>query len=786
MDTVRPLPAKPTAIDWIFRVLGFVMLSATAFSLPNFPATDLDTSWRMALGKFFLEGRQFGTDVVFTYGPLGFAMGKTYWGGQWASLIAWQTVQAVVFAAIVYWHGYRLTGYSRLFFFIFFFLFGLTYEDAMHQTIIAFAGFELIRRSNDAWRWSSVALLALLAVLSLVKFTNMLLSLILVLLAGGLELWHRRRIPALRVPGIYLGFFLLGWMCCGQHLGNLPAYLRSSWEISQGYQDAMGSSCPPVQLYLGVTVLLLVVTCVLLNFATHPDRVRSAALTFGAGAYIYLNWKHGFIRADGHQVGFYYAALSLIFTAPLLLEEAPRFRRTKHLIQTVAVLLSLLSLEIVLPGLVRGVLGATQHEIDENLSFAAGISRTRGLYASKLQIEKDALDMLKTKTVVGHSTIDVLGFEQSVAIFNGFNYQPRPVFQGYSAYTPYLARLNYDYYASDRAPEYVLFKLQTIDYRLATMDDPHVLRLLVQRYTYLFTEQGFTLWKRKPGPFHAADFEPKPLRSTTVKLGQKIDIADLSDRNLWVQIDYDFSLLGKLRRFFFKPPVVSLRITDQKGYESVHRLPRPIGQSGFMLNPVVEDLLDFMRASGGTPKRRAVAINLETSPQDADCLQDDIRFSFSAVPPSTAGVSYFKEADHALFSMFVDAPISYEALNPPSEETIDKRRVIVMHAPSEMVFEVPSGAGELNGAFGFIPGAYSNGGRTNGAEFIITWSSGSGEPVILFERFMDPLNRLNDRGLQKFNVKLPKSTGRVTLRVNPGPYGQFAFDWTAWTGIEFK
>lgn len=785
MDTARPLPAKPTAIDWIFRALGFIVLAATAFSLPNFPATDLDTSWRMALGKFFTEGRQFGTDVVFTYGPLGFVMGKTYWGGQWASLIAWQAVQAVVFSAVVYWHGYRLAGYSRLFFFLFFFLFGLTYEDAMHQTIIAFTGFELIRRSNVPWRWSSVALLALLTILSLVKFTNMLLGLILVLLAGGLELWYRRRISALRVPGLYLGFFLLGWMLCGQHLGNIPAYLRSSWEISQGYQDAMGMSCPPSQLYLGVTVLLLVVTYVLLNFATHADRVRSAALTLGAGAYIYLNWKHGFIRADGHQVGFYYAALSLIVTAPLLLEDAPRFRRIKHLVLTVAVLLSLLSMEMVLPGLVRGILGAAQHEVDLNVHFAAGLANDRRLYDSKLQLEKDALDLLKTKTTVGRATVDVLGFEQGVAIFNDFNYQPRPVFQGYSAYTPYLARLNYDYYASDRAPEYVLFKLQTIDYRLATMDDPHVLRLLVQRYTYLFTEQGFTLWKRKPGSFNAAAFEPKPYRSTTVSLGQKIDLSDLSTQNIWVEIDYDFSLLGKLRRFFFKPPVVSLRITDQKGYESVHRLPRPIGRSGFMLNPVVEDLLDFMRASGGTPKRRAVAITVETAPQDADCLQDDISISFYIVPPSEAGVNFFMEADHALFNMFVDAPISYEALNPPNEETIDKRRVIVMHAPSEMVFEVPSGAGELNGAFGFIPGAYSNGGRTNGAEFVITWSN-AGEPVILLERFMDPVNRLSDRGLQKFNVKLPKSTGRVTLRVNPGPFGQFAFDWTGWTGIEFK
>lgn len=785
MDQALSPTVKPSVLDWTFRILGFIVLVAIAFTLPNFPAGDLDNSWRMALGKFFAEGRQFGTEIVFTYGPLGFVMGKTYWGGQWASLIAWQAVQAVVFAAVVYWHGYRLTGYSRLFFFLFFFLFGLTYEDAMHQTVIAFAGFELIRRSNVPWRWSSVALLVLLTVLSLVKFTNMLLALILVLLAGGLELWVRRRVSALRLPALFLGMFLAGWMLCGQHVGNIPAYLHSSWEISQGYQDTMGFSCPPYQLYLGVTVLLLLVAYVALNLFTHPDRLRSAALSLGTGAYVYLNWKHGFIRADGHQVGFYYAALSVIVTAPLLLEDAPRFMRIKRLLISVAALLSVFGMEFVLNGLVRGVLSAAQNEVDKNLSFAVGKTHTRELYESKLLFEKNAVDLLKTRALVGRASIDVLGFEQAVAIFNNLNYQPRPVFQGYSAYTPYLVRLNYAYYASDRAPEYVLFKLQTLDYRLATMDDPQVLRLLVQRYTYLFTEQGFTLWKRRPGPFDAARYEPKPIRTANVLLNQRFDVSDLANQNLWVEINYDFNLLGKLRRFFFKPPVVSLRITDQKGYESVHRLPRGIGQAGFMLNPVIDDLLDYMRASGGTPKRRAVAITLETAPQDRDCLQDDIVINLSSLPSTDAGVSYFKEADQALFNMFVDAPISYEALNPPNEDVIDKRRVIIMHAPSEMVFDVPSGAGELNGFYGFVPGAYSNGGRTNGSEFVIYWSGG-GEPVILLEKFLDPVNRLSDRGLQRFNVKLPKSTGQVHLKVGPGPYGQFAFDWTGWTGIEFK
>jgi hypothetical protein len=785
MDAAPSISAKPSALDWTFRVLGFVTLALISFSVPLFPAAELDASWRMALGKFLVEGRQFGTEIVFTYGPLGFVMGKTYWGGQWASLIGWQAGQAVVFAAMVYWHGYRLTGYRRLFFFLFFFLFGLTYEDAMHQTFIAFAGLELIRRSNAPWRWSSLALLALLAVLSLVKFTNMLLAFFLVLLAGALELWVRRRFSGLRVPAIFLGLFLAGWMLCGQHLGNIPAYLHSSWEISQGYQDAMGFSCPPGQLYRGVIVAGLVLAYLLINLATHPDRWRNTALVLGTTAYLYLNWKHGFIRADGHQIGFYYAALTVIVTASILLEETPRFRLPKQILLAGAGMLAVVSMELVLPGLVRGVLAAVQDEVDRNVNFALGKTHTRGLYDSRMLKERNGLGLPKTRARIGHASMDVLGFEQAVAIFNDFNYQPRPVFQGYSAYTPYLSRLNYDYYASDRAPEYVLFKLQTIDGRLATMDDPHTLRLFVQRYTYLYTEQGFTVWQRKPGAFDATAFAPKPIRAATVHLGEKINLTDLTDRNIWVEINYRFSLVGKFRRLLFKPPVVQLRITDENGVESVHRLPQPIGMAGFMLNPVINDLLDFMRAAGGTPKRHACAITIEAAAQDRDCLQDDIQVAFFSLPPSAAGTTYFKEADHALFHMFTDAPVSYHALNPPNEDVIDQRRVMIMHAPSEMIFEVPSGAGELNGAYGFVPGAYSNGGQTNGAEFSIVWSDGT-DPIVLHERYLDPVTKVNDRGLQRFNVKLPKGTGRVFLRVGPGLYGQYAFDWTGWTDIEFK
>jgi hypothetical protein len=785
MSSPLPTSARPTPLDWTFRCLGFAAMVVITFSLPLFPVMELDSSWRQALGKFLMEGRQFGTEVVFTYGPLGFAMGKTYWGDHWSLLIIWHAVQAVVFSAIVYWHAYRLTGYSRLFCFLFFFLFGLGYQDAMHMSIIALVGLELIRRSSQPWRWSSVLLLAVLVILSLVKFTNLLLGFFLVLLAGGLELWKVRRLPSLRLPAVFLGLFLAGWMLCGQHLGTLPGYFRSSLDISQGFQDAMGLPCPAPQLYFGLSVAGLMLAYLAVNFATSLDRLRNLALTVGALAYLYLNWKHGFIRADGHQLGFYYAALTIVVTAPILLEDAARLGLLKRLILITAGIVTLFGMEAVLPGIVRGCLGATQMKFNENVTFALGKSYTQAIYEGKLEAGRNNIDLRKTKATVGRSTLDVLGFEQAVALYNQFNYQPRPVFQGYLAFSPYLSKLNHDYYASDRAPEFVLFKLQTLDGRLATMDDPQVLQILTQRYTYLYSEQGFALWQRKPGPFDPAAFAPQPIRTGTYRLGEKISLADLADRNVWVQIDYNFSLLGKLRRFLFRPVLVQLHIVDDQGVETAFRLPRPIGQAGFMLSPVVNDLLDFMRAAGGRSPHRAVTIRIDTAPQDRDCVQEEVKVSFHSLPPSEAGKDYFKNADRAKFHMFLDAPISYQALNPPNEDHIDKRRVMIMHAPSQMIFEVPSGATMVAGAYGYVPGAYTNGGETNGALFQVIWTDGN-EQRVLHERYMDPRARLNDRGLQAFSVRLPPGNGNVILKIDPGANGDYAFDWTGWTGIEFK
>lgn len=778
-------PVRTTAADWLARALFFTLLVVGMVALPNLPTNDLDASWRMALGRFFSEGLQFGRDVVFTYGPLGFLMGKTYGGQHLFTLVLWQVLQALVFTTLIFRQGLRLQGYPRYVFFAFFFLLGSYYEDATHQIIIAFAGFELLRRSDEPGRVRPALLALLLAVLGLVKFTDCMLGALFILATVALQLWQRRRGAALWTAAFFFGGYLAGWLLCRQNPLYLPDYFYNSWEISQGYQETMGIPTPPEALAVGLTVLGLVITYALVYFFTAVDRVRAGVTVLALGAFTYLNWKHGFVRADGHMIGFYYCMLAVAVSFPALLADGPRLRLFQRGILVTMFGFSLVGIGIALPGVLRGMLGGVQERLFTNCERTLPPSHLRAYYDQALQIQTNTYELPRIRAIVGQASVDVLGYEQAVALFNHLNYHPRPVFQSYSAYRPYLTRLNAKFYASDRAPDYALVKLHTIDARLVTFDDAEVLHLLSHRYDYVTSEKGFQLWQRKPGPFDRKSIAPTPLKSITLPVGEAWNVEAFSDRPLWVAVDVQPSFLGRLLGFFYKLPIIKLRIQDTKGGVSRYRMPLPQGRTGFIINPIVEDMLGFMRFAGGSPERLLRSLCVEIPQEDWGFFAPTVTYRLSSLPPSDAGKKYFAAQEKLRFHMFKCLPLSYEAQTTLSEGTIDNQPVMVFHAPSQLIFDVPSNAHEFTGAFGYLEGAYTGENRTDGAVFYVTWRH-NGEETILFERSLDPLRKLTDRGLQSFRVKLPGQGGQLCLRVHPGAAGSYAWDWTAWTGLDFQ
>lgn len=764
----------------------YFLLFVASFTFPKMPEQGLDPSWRMVMGYVFDHGLQFGRDVVWTYGPLGFIMSNTYSGIQFWSLIGGQLLLALIAATVIIRQGYRLIGVSRLIFFGFILLFGIAYEDALHMLVIAMLGFELLRESGNRWNYRTALIGLVLAFYSQIKFTDCTLSLVIVVVACGYSLWQKHRNNALLLAGSYVVSFLVIWALCGQHLSNLPAYFRSSWSISQGYQWAMGVPSPIAPFWKGLVVLFTVVVYAFAHLKLNPFKPRAVANVLVLGAFIYINWKHGFVRSDGHMIGFFFCAMLPLAAYPALLDDPDRFRFLHRWVFVVMLILSVLAVENALYGVSRGCFSLLEGRIWGRTETALNWKNTRQSYRDNLAVQRVGADLYHTREIVGKSTIDILGVEQNVALFNRFNYAPRPVMQSYSTFNPFLAQLNGDYYASDRAPDFVLVKIQTVDGRLPIMDDSIAMMLVVYRYEFVRTEKGFLLWKKNPGPFDAAKFAPKLIHADTLAVDQPLDLKPFAAQALWLKLDLKPSLLGVLRAFFYKPPSVLLNVKDVGGNSRDFLMPVPMARSGFLINPFIDDPSSYMEFAASRSKRHVNSVTVKIAPSDRKYFADTVAYELSALPDPTSGEKYFASSYAAMFHMFKTFPLSYDATSPFSETIIEGRDCAIMHAPSEMTFDMPKNAKRVSGKFGFVSGAYTNGGKTNGAEFLVYWSNGN-EKVDLFQKFLDPVAYTGDRGLQTFDADVTGlKGGKIYLKIKPGPYNDYAWDWTGWTDIEIK
>jgi len=785
MDSPREgttlFPESRKQIGWTLLFLLFV---AATFNYPRYPTVDLDASWRMAFGYFFKHDIQFGRDVVFNYGPLGFVMAKTYSGLQFMANIVAQLALAALGAGVFLREGRRMTVLGRWAFFPALLFFGVTYEDALQMIVIAVIGFQLLR--GEYGRVGTVGLTIAMAVMSIVKFTNFMLAGLVVGAVVALALWRGRRREAWLVGGAFAGGFLATWLACGQNPLNLFDYFRGSWEISSGYNDSMGITTPWPPLWKAFVVLGVLGGYLLLHLRLNPDKPRALANAVLLAGFVFVNWKHGFVRADGHMIGFFFCALLPLASYPALLDDPPRCRRLHQAVFLGTAIIALWGIESSLYHTFKSCLGIVEGKIWGNLELTFDPAFRQQMYHDKLLLARETVNLVKTRAIVGQASVDVLGFEQAAALFNDFNYRPRPVFQSYSVFTPYLSGLNARYYESAAAPEFVLLKIQAIDGRLPGMDDAEVLRLLPHRYDYVHSERGFQLWRRTTDKFDPATIAPKPLLTTDLAVGAKLPLDAYAGKQVWARIELKRSLLGRLHAFLYKPVHVQLVVKDSSGGESEYRLPLPIARTGFILNPLIDDAISYAAFSNGRPGREARSISLKIKPGDRLLFADSARVELSELKPAHSAENYFNLQNQETFHMFKSYPIQFEAHVPISEAEVDGRPVVVLHAPSEMVFNLPRDARQLNGAFGYLPGAYTKGGDTNGAEFVVNWSGG-GETVELYRRFLDPVRVVADRGLQEFKVDLSKvKGGRLYLRIEPGPYGNFAWDWTAWSGIEIK
>ena len=620
--------------------LALILLWLDLFSLPQGPVSQaLDSSWCGALIHFSTLKLQFGKDVIFTYGPLAHLISFVYTGELTCVRVIWEYVSKTLFAAILCATIVFLPKPWRLIFFLFVLLFIWVdpISDALYFLVISCVTALLFH--HGAVRPSlNVFAGALFGVCSLFKFTYFLLSVIAVLLLVGFYLSCHKRSAPIALAVSFIGSVLLCWKLAGQAYGNFPSYLATSLDISFGYKEAMGlrSENRVVATGIAAAVLSLIQCGLVLRY--RPCLPVLCIVLFYAGE-TFLSWNRAFIRADDHVLGFFALCPVAILTLWVAARPTGTIRRIGDAVNFLIVFICLTGILLQRPDEIRRCISEAASRMVRSYEMATAPGATLKRLDAQLRDAKLKNALPRVRAAVGRQTIDVFGYEQGIALLNDLNYTPRPVFQGYSAYTPRLIAANTAFYLSSRAPAFVLFKYDAIDGRYPTLDDAGVLRELLFNYTPLFEERGYndergyTLWQRndETKPVTPVPFSTQPLLFDEICSVPK-------NKNIWVELDVPKSFRGRLLGFLYKPPDVEIRVNDTQGRQTRHRLIPSMTSAGFIINPEMETDGNVLQAALGRPESSAVSFLVHVPRELRRFFERRVVCRLAALPELPVGI----------------------------------------------------------------------------------------------------------------------------------------------------
>lgn len=595
------------SIRFLLAILVFLLMLQPGNPLPG---DLLDSSWAAVVAHGYLQEMHWGSDLVFTYGPLGFItpyldyapevfdrymaaqalFGLLFASTFWLALHDIKPVQCTTLAVTLLVLGCYLPGDAAWLITV-----GLSLIVARRISS---------RRQGMATSFVIVLISLLPSFLPLIKIS--LLPLWLIWLVAGAFLVRRRgqyREILLHVL-LAIALPIVWWHLCGQSFSDIPAYISNGILIAKGYATAMAT--PPSTSTtdsLGFVALTLAVTVLFVQYRQsarcQPDLVLGVALA----VCLTVIFKAAYTRADYlHTPIFSISCAVVLCVAPFHVAppQADQERTSVEVMRMVFALVAWLAISISTPwgGLWSATLATQSHLFSATRilivreDIVADLSRRREILNSRVN-----LPILKQ--AIGNATVDVFSFEQIAGLANRLNLSPRPVFQSYSAYTSQLAKLNDDFYTSDKAPYWVLFKLQTIDSRLPLEDDSLAVPRILATYESVMTERGFLLMRRKAGrTCNAPVYGPEQ----NLRIGDMVTLPNKGSSAWWLRSRVKLSALGKVKSLILRSPTLQIAVHTTDGQTRKYRLLPDIAASGFIVSPALRsnnDLLDWWQGSTG-------------------------------------------------------------------------------------------------------------------------------------------------------------------------------------------
>jgi hypothetical protein len=769
----------------LFVVLLLVAVASIRPAVFDFPTGGLDASWVAAIAYAVEKGFAFGSEIVFTAGPLSSIYHRMYPHEFAPAIIVLDCVWVVVFVIQLEELLASLFDRREWRWLFGLFLAGLVLlaERFLRDGLMLFFVFAAAHRYARG-RSGAVVMLASITVIAafgMAKFSVLVLALPAFVIVDALSV-ARRGIPYKTV--LLVLCLVIAFVAAGQPLSNLPAYLRASLEVSQGYSAGMSIDGAPDSIWLWVISSLAIVVAAAVAAwpaikVRGPGRATAIAQLLLLLGYLFVLLKAGFVRHDGHSL---IAWTGLFLAVPAVaLASGPIWK--KYYPFEVTLFISFLYLYgpyvQKMPLSVLNPVGIAARSIATLDGVADFVRRPRGWMAEKEQQFAVASDRLHAAAQLPmlSGAVDIIPSRQSEVIAAQLDYRPRPTIQEYTTYTPPLIQRNREFYLSPKAPDFVFFAPGSIDGRHPASAEGALWPLLLQRYEPFERSNDLLVLRKRSQPLPDLLGAPTGRRA---KLGERIDVPT-STSPLFVKIDVQYSLPGRLAEQLLKPPSIVLRAFYAEGPPEDYRLIPGMAREGAFLVPTVKTPDMFLQLYDGdvaaNSRMRPVAFSVMASWRQSWAYKSDVGFTFAEIDTGilSRADNTWKAGFKVAAGSGLQAIIESNRLTPPM--VAPSVEGLFAHAPAELTLAVDSSPSITIG-FGMRDSAWQGENNSRGVCFSIVGESAQE----LFLRCLNPKSVAADRGLQAATVKIPAGTGQVKLRTACVENCNWA--WSYWSKAE--
>lgn len=575
------------SLSWFSIAIFITSISIIVPLTPRMPQNGLDPSWGFGMNQAVSQNLEFGREIIFTFGPYSSIYTQNFHPAT-DHLMIWGALAFAIcfsFALFLYFKNVKLyikflllavlSGFSLSLDAIFFF-----YPLLVATYLMTLYGDEKeISHNNIYIYFIMIFLFFPFGLLPLIKGTLSTLCILILMLSLFFLILKKQWKLAVIICVISSTSLVFCWVLAGQQISNLVLFFKNMSPIISGYTEAMAKNGPILEILIFVSVSIFFVATLIksVGFKSIEAFLLCAIFTLT----LYVAFKAGFVRHDGHAM----ISASMVVLAGLLLSC---FNKRNNLV----IFFSFFVYLFIYSHYQNITIFSIMNNIVSTYSSTYNGFRSR-VQDKQLLTKKFEEAMINIQQNVSfpnmEGTTDIYSYNQSLLIASRNKWNPRPIFQSYSAYTTALSDINKMHLLSYKSPDNIIFSVETIDGRMPTMDDGASWPIILFNYKPINYHDGFLFLNKNIKAL-------VPILYSTPKIkcffDNTIQVPDKSDFT-FVKLDINSTFLGKVFSIFLKPTQLKIRLTLSDNSIKEYRIISDMAKSGFIISPLIENSLEL-------------------------------------------------------------------------------------------------------------------------------------------------------------------------------------------------